>query len=154
MPKFNFNIIGHCLVTGSSSGIGKAIALEFASKGVSIIAVSKDKGALVKLKHEITSDFDVDCYILNKDLLDEKSPNEIVYTNPHVVQRISSGGIIAKWTSLSVGRVSFFIVNSMLKGKKTIVPGIGAKFLLFLMRVLPESLNILIAGRTIKKNEG
>ena len=106
------------------------------------------------MKHEITSDFDVDCYILNKDLLDEKSPNEIVYTNPHVVQRISSGGIIAKWTSLSVGRVSFFIVNSMLKGKKTIVPGIGAKFLLFLMRVLPESLNILIAGRTIKKNEG
>jgi short-subunit dehydrogenase len=53
-----------------------------------------------------------------------------------------------------VGRVSYFIVNSMLKGKKTIVPGIGAKFLLFLMRVLPESLNILIAGRMIKKNEG
>ena len=32
-----------------------------------------------------------------------------VYTNPHVVQRINSGGIIAKWTSLSVGRVSYLL---------------------------------------------
>ena len=32
---------------------------------------------MIKLKHEIKSSFDVDCYVLNIDLLGEKSPLEI-----------------------------------------------------------------------------
>ena len=70
-------ITGYCLVTGSSRGIGKAIALEWASKGVPVIAVANDMKALTSLKSEIESTYGVDCLIVNKDLLKLESPKEI-----------------------------------------------------------------------------
>ena len=39
-------IKGYCLVTGASHGIGKAICYEWASRGVSIVAVAIDSRAL------------------------------------------------------------------------------------------------------------
>ena len=70
-------ISGYCLVTGSSRGIGKAIALEWASKGVPVIAVANDIKSLTTLKSEIESTYGVDCLTINKDLLKLESPKEI-----------------------------------------------------------------------------
>ena len=47
------HITGSCLITGASHGIGKAIAHEWASKGVSIVAVAIDKQALLELKTDL-----------------------------------------------------------------------------------------------------
>ena len=260
-------ITGYCLVTGSSRGIGRAIALEWASQGVPIIAIANDKDALSALKTEIESTYKVDCQILNKDLLKIETPKEIyqwclahekkvqilinnvgvgasgsfeetstnfdlslvqlnlfpmlqltklflpmlknfnksyvlnmsslgsygpipykavytaskafvysfskaisselksdnvqvsvscpagVFTNPDVVERIKTSGIVARWTSLNVSTVAHYIVVGMLKGKKMIIPGVGAKFLMLLMRIVPETLNSLIVGGIMKKNK-
>ena len=260
-------ITGYCLVTGSSRGIGKAIALEWASKGVPVIAVANDMKALTSLKSEIESTYGVDCLIVNKDLLKLESPKEIyewciahekkvqvlinniglgasgsfqetrtdfdlslvqlnifpmlqltklflpmlktfkksyvlnmsslggfspvpykaiytaskafvysfskaisselkcdnvqvsvscpagVFTNPEVVERIYTGGIIARWTSLNATTVAHYLVEGMLKGKKMIIPGVGAKLLMIFMRIVPETLNSLIVGGIMKKTK-
>jgi short-subunit dehydrogenase len=260
-------ITGHCLITGASHGIGKAIAYEWASKGVSIVAVAIDGDALNDLKEDIESKYEVSCVILTKDLLSPDTPNEIfnwceenqvkiqvlvnnvglgsagsfedttlefdvclvklnifpmiqltklflptlkmfeksyilnmsslgsyrpipykalytaskafiysfskaisselkednvqvsvscpagVYTNADVVDRIKASGKIAKWTSLYVDIVASYIVNGMLKGKSLIIPGRGAKVLMVLMRLMPESLNRWMVGRNMKRNQ-
>jgi len=260
------HITGSCLITGASHGIGKAIAHEWASKGVSIVAVAIDEQALIELKTEIESVYNVRCHILVKDLLDANAVNEIhtwclenniniqilvnnvglgsagsfeetsiefdiclvklniipmlqltkiflpmlktfdksyilnmsslgsyrpipykavytaskafiysfskaiyselkeesvqvsvscpggVYTNTDVIERIKASGIIAKWTSLYVEQVAAYIVAGMLKGKNLIIPGRGAKVMMVLMHLMPESLNRWLVGRNMKKN--
>ncbi len=259
-------IKGFCLITGACHGIGRAMANEWASKGVSIIAVSIDEKALNELKVSLESNYDITCYCLVKDLLNTESTQEIyswclensidvqvlvnnvglgsagsfeettiefdkslvqlnifpmlqliklflpmlkkfdrsyilnmsslgsykpipykaiytaskafiysfskaisselkedavqvsvscpggVYTNPAVIKRIKSSGVIAKWTSLYVDVTAAYIVRGMLKGKGVIIPGIGAKVLMILMRLMPESLNRWLVGRNMKKN--
>tara|TARA_B100000795_G_scaffold48235_1_gene31663 strand:- start:3636 stop:4451 length:816 start_codon:yes stop_codon:yes gene_type:complete len=70
-------ITGYCLITGASHGIGKAIAHEWASKGVSILAVAIDKHALLDLKTELEKNYGITCYCLTKDLLNSNTPKEI-----------------------------------------------------------------------------
>ena len=259
-------ITGYCLITGASHGIGKAIAREWASKGVSIIAVAIDETAVKELKTNLESSYNCTCHCLVKDLLNPNTPNEIhqwcldneiniqvlinnvglgssgsfeetsmefdislvklnifpmlqltklflpmlktfkksyilnmsslgsyrpipykavytaskafiysfskaisselkedsvqvsvscpggVYTNSDVVDRIKASGKIAKWTSLSVDIVASYIVKGMLNGKSLIIPGSGAKVLMVLMHLMPESLNRWLVGRNMKKN--
>lgn len=259
-------IKGYCLVTGASHGIGKAISFEWASRGVSIFAVSIDCLALKELKEDIESTYKVSCLTLTKDLLDINAPKEIldwcvennidvqvlinnvglgstgsfedstldfdislvklnvfpmiqltklflpvlkkfeksfilnmsslgslrpipykalysaskafiysfsraisselkedsvyvsvscpagVYTNEAAVKRIKVSGKIGKWSSLNANIVAKYIVNGMLNGKRLIIPGFGAKFLMVLMKLLPENLNRWMVGRNMKRN--
>ena len=259
-------ITGYCLITGASHGIGKAMAHEWASRGVSVVAVAIDEKALMELKTEIESMYGITCHYLIKDLLDTNTPDEIynwciaheiniqvlvnnvglgsagsfedtttefdlslvklnifpmlqltklflpmlkkfsksyilnmsslgsyrpipykaiytaskafiysfskaisselkndavqvsvscpggVYTNQAVVDRIKASGTIAKWTSLYVDIVASYIVKGMLNGKNLIIPGGGAKVLMVLMRLMPESLNRWLVGRNMMKN--
>ena len=75
-----------------------------------------------------------------------------VYTNDAAVKRINVSGKIGKWTSLDADIVAKYIVNGMLNGKRLIIPGVGAKFLLILMKLLPENLNRWMVGRNMKRN--
>ena len=260
------DIKGYCLITGASHGIGKAISYEWASRGISIIAVAIDNDALKELKEDIESNYKVSCLTLTKDLLDINAPQQVfdwcienhidvqvlvnnvglgstgsfeattldfdislvklnvfpmiqltklflpvlkkfeksfvlnmsslgslrpipykalysaskafiysfsraisselkedsvhvsvscpagVYTNDAAVKRINVSGKIGKWTSLDADIVAKYIVNGILNGKRLIIPGIGAKFLMILMKLLPENLNRWIVGRNMKKN--
>ena len=71
-------IKGYCLVTGASHGIGKAICYEWASRGVSIVAVAIDSLALKETKEDIESTHKVSYLTLTKDLLDVDAPKEIL----------------------------------------------------------------------------
>jgi len=71
------HITGCCLITGASHGIGKAFAHEWASKGVSILAISIDTDALAILKEEVESIYKVSCHTLVKDLLEPNASNEV-----------------------------------------------------------------------------
>ena len=62
-----------------------------------------------------------------------------VYTNEAAVKRIKViDKSFGKWTSLNTNIVAKYIVNGMLNGKRLIIPGVGAKFLMVLMKLLPE----------------
>ena len=75
-----------------------------------------------------------------------------VYTNGAAVERIIISGKIGKWTSLNANIVANYIVNGILNGKRLIVPGVGAKFLMILMKLLPENINRWMAGKNMKRN--
>lgn len=55
------------LVTGATSGIGKATAARFAQAGASIAAVGRDDAALLKLKQDLESS-GVECLTIQADL--------------------------------------------------------------------------------------
>lgn len=253
------------MITGASQGIGRALAIEWASRGVPIVAVANDELALKVLKEKIEREYNVKCLICVQDLLAEDASKKLmefcnlnlskiqvlinnvgigadgefensnidfdlkvvrlnifpmlqltklflphlksfdssyilnmsslgnyspmpykatysasksfvysfsralstelvdegvcvsvscpagVYTNKNVVKRIKQSGTIAKLTSLSVNDVSKYIVDGMLKKKAIIIPGIGAKVLLLLLRLVPSGINSRILAKNLKK---
>ena len=58
----------YTLVTGASSGIGKALALECASKGMNILLVALPGDELYKLEKQIRKTYNVECHSFGIDL--------------------------------------------------------------------------------------
>lgn len=257
---------GYCLITGASSGIGRGLVFEWASRGVAIIAVAHNEIELLVLKKDVEEKFSVPCVIFPTDLTNEYSAEKIfsfckensynvqilinnvgvgsvgefenstlnfdlnlvrlnvipmlqlvklflpdlksfkssfvlnmaslgvyspvpykaiytasksfvyafskalhtelkhynihvavscpagVYTNNEVVERINQSGKIGQWTSLHVDDVSTYIVSSMLAKKTVIIPGIGAKILFILLRIMPELVSRWFLARNMKKS--
>ena len=54
--------------------------------------------------------------------------------------------------SLNANIVANYIVYEILNGKRSIVPGVGAKFLMILMKLLPENINRWMASKNMKRN--
>ncbi len=73
------------LVTGASMGIGRAIAIEFAARGYSIVAVSRDQDALESLAKECRERYQVEVDPIVLDLA-ETSAGE------NLIKRIRSKG--------------------------------------------------------------
>ncbi len=257
---------GYCLITGASSGIGRGLVFEWASRGVAIIAVAHKEVELLVLKKDVEENFSVPCVIFPTDLTNVYSAEKIfifckknsykvqilinnvgvgsvgefqdstidfdlnlvrlnvfpmlqlvklflpdlksfkssfvlnmaslgvyspvpykalytasksfvytfskalhtelkhyninvsvscpagVYTNKQVVKRIKQSGKIGRWTSLHVDDVSSYIVGSMLAKKTVIIPGIGAKILFILLRIMPEIVNRWFLAKNMKKS--
>ena len=71
------------LITGATSGIGKATALRFARAGASIAAVGRDEAALSRLKEEIDSS-GAQCLAIRADLsLKEEAAMAVSKTTAH-----------------------------------------------------------------------
>jgi len=65
------------LITGPSAGIGMALAKLHASKGGDLILVARRKEKLETLKSELEEKYNVDVYIIAKDLSLAESPKQI-----------------------------------------------------------------------------
>jgi len=68
----------YAVVTGASSGIGWAIALELASKGVNLILVARRKERLEQLKEIIVKNNKVEVLIIDTDLADLENCKRLV----------------------------------------------------------------------------
>jgi hypothetical protein len=65
------------LITGGSSGIGRAIAFELASRGYSLLLVSNQEAELSQTKSEIESQFAVRCLTFCIDLAESKAAAQV-----------------------------------------------------------------------------
>ena len=66
------------LVTGASSGIGKAFAREFASNGFDVVLVARGEARLRAVAEEIEADFGVSAPVIIADLAIPEAPADIV----------------------------------------------------------------------------
>ncbi|GHU61768.1 short-chain dehydrogenase [Clostridia bacterium] len=65
------------LITGTTSGIGEALAKQFATRGYGLVFVSRSKEKLIKQKTAFERKYSVPIYIIEKDLCEENAPAEI-----------------------------------------------------------------------------
>ncbi len=65
------------IVTGASSGIGRAFAIKFAELGYNLVLISRNKFELDKIKVELTSKFMVEVDVSALDLTNEDNYNKI-----------------------------------------------------------------------------
>lgn len=65
------------LITGASSGIGKALAREFARNNYHLVIVAEKAEELSMAKQELSSEFSVEVTDMPKDLTREQAPQEI-----------------------------------------------------------------------------
>jgi short-subunit dehydrogenase len=63
---------GHALITGASSGIGAAIAREYARRGKALILVARREDRLKQLADELHAQ--ADCVVIGADLADPATP--------------------------------------------------------------------------------
>ncbi|MFC2100283.1 SDR family NAD(P)-dependent oxidoreductase [Bacteroidota bacterium] len=75
-----------------------------------------------------------------------------ILTNPDVVIRILKQGILGRMSLLSASRISNIALNSMIKGKGVIIPGLFNKFNLFLIRILPHQIRMMILTSVFRKD--
>ncbi|CAJ1940973.1 unnamed protein product [Cylindrotheca closterium] len=59
---------GFALVTGASTGIGRALATELARWGIPLILVARNQKKLMSLSHDLEACYGVRCYVLPADL--------------------------------------------------------------------------------------
>lgn len=65
-------LIGHALITGASSGIGAAIAREYAARGRALILTARREDRLTELAGELRSQVPV--VVIAADLADPAAP--------------------------------------------------------------------------------
>ena len=84
MKKQGFNVV----ITGASSGIGKALAYQFAKKGCNLFLTGRQENNLEQIKREIQTKYAVKVFCFVKDLLEENSELEIYKESIAVFERI------------------------------------------------------------------
>src|SRR3982750_2185631 len=65
------------LITGASSGIGLALAKEFAKNGHALVLTAPEHGDLEKVATQLSKQYDVEVGIIERDLTEPDSAEEI-----------------------------------------------------------------------------
>jgi uncharacterized protein len=78
------------------------------------------------------------------------NPAQIV-TNPDVTLRVIKQGILGKLGLLTAGRIARIAIAGVEKGKKVIIPGFINKLNRILIKWLPESIQLILMGKTCRK---
>ncbi len=106
-----------CLVTGSTSGIGKVTARELANKGATVVLVSRNRAKGEKTMAEIrreTGNENVDLLVADLSLLQEvhrlAAEFQQKYTHLHILVN-NAGGVYSSRTVTSEGLEATFAVN-------------------------------------------
>jgi short-subunit dehydrogenase len=89
---------GYSLVTGASSGIGKAFATAFAQEGIPLVIIARREDRLIELKDDLHQRYQVQVYHLSLDLTDQGSFDQI---DQFLLQHSISVGILVNNAGIS-----------------------------------------------------
>jgi 3-hydroxy acid dehydrogenase/malonic semialdehyde reductase len=92
----------YALITGATSGFGKACADLFATKGLDLILTGRRLDRLVQQQKDLTETFGIDVRILEMDVRDENAVNQNISSLPENVRNNIS--ILVNNAGLAVGR--------------------------------------------------
>lgn len=119
------------VITGASKGIGRAIAIELASRGFDLLLIARTESLLKNLSLEIESDFKVKSRYLALDLSNPTSVDEIIRTikeNNIPIQVLVNNAGYAHWGNFSAmnlveqEKMMFVNMNLMVKLSHHLLP--------------------------------
>lgn len=108
------------LITGASSGIGKATAYEFASHGYNLILVARRISNLEQIKAEIQNKYDVEISIFGRDLSKIESAEELHQTildknlNPDILINNAGFGLKGNFLDFNTNKEEEMLILNMI----------------------------------------
>ncbi|MES2565373.1 MAG: SDR family NAD(P)-dependent oxidoreductase [Bacteroidota bacterium] len=110
------------LITGSTSGIGRSTAIEFAKNGYDVIITGRRQDRLIELKDLITKEYMVKVLELCFDVKDEKQVEKAIHSIPGDFKRIdvlvNNAGLAAGLSGIQDGQLSHWeqMIDTNVKG--------------------------------------
>jgi short-subunit dehydrogenase len=124
------------IITGASSGIGRALAREFSAGGFNVLLTGRNQDALAEAARECAAEFRVLAETLTADLSDPKSTDELVaaiQTTPReyeVLVNNAGFGVQGKFLETSIASEVDLLnvqLSAALKLTKAVLPGMIAR---------------------------
>jgi len=105
MKKNPFSLEGKTiLVTGASSGIGKATAIECSNLGANVIALGRNEQRLEEVKNALCKEYNASHQVLKVELTDQEQVENLVAGLPALDGLVNCAGISTTWLFLSLTR--------------------------------------------------
>ena len=121
------------LITGATSGFGRAIAMKFAEHGWNVIATGRRKDRLENLEKEITSTFETKVFTLPFDVRNQKEVHHAINALPHdwkiIDVLVNNAGLASGLSPIHEGEISDWevMIDTNIKGllfvSNEIMPG-------------------------------
>lgn len=110
------------LITGATSGIGKATALKFAEQGLNLIITGRRNDRLKKLSSEIRKKFGTDVHSLNFDVRHFKEAEKAIHSLAgkwkNIDVLVNNAGLAAGFGSIDIGKLDDWetMIDTNIKG--------------------------------------
>jgi len=105
MKKNPFSLEGKTiLVTGASSGIGKATAIECSNLGANVIALGRNEQRLEEVKKSLCTEYIASHQVLKVELTDQEQVESLVAGLPQLDGLVNCAGISTTWLFQSLTR--------------------------------------------------
>jgi short-subunit dehydrogenase len=119
-------------ITGASSGIGRALALEFAARGSDLLLIGRDLDALEAVEKKCEEDYGVKTQIFTTDLADKKAVDELgdSLKNVDILVNNAGFGVKGDFAETDIGNELKMLavqITAMLKLTKAVLPGMIAR---------------------------
>ncbi|MBK9401679.1 MAG: SDR family NAD(P)-dependent oxidoreductase [Bacteroidetes bacterium] len=125
------------LITGATSGFGRAIALKFAEHGSDLIITGRRKGKLEELEHIIKDTYDVKVFSLCFDVRSHEAVKEELESVPHFWKEIdvlvNNAGLASGMSAIHEGEIADWevMIDTNVKGllyvSRTVLPWMVAR---------------------------
>jgi NADP-dependent 3-hydroxy acid dehydrogenase YdfG len=125
------------LITGATSGFGRAIALKFAEHGWDVIITGRRENRLEDLKHLILDTYDVKVFTLSFDVRNREAVEEELNALPHFWKEIdvlvNNAGLAAGLSTIQDGDINDWeqMIDTNVKGllyvSRTVLPWMIAR---------------------------